>query len=154
MGNPIKAQDDLTDMPTTDRAGSERLFCIWFGQKDGRRIYRRFVNSFPKRGKGWAHTSENLRQNVMHWIGFRDARSDCCSAGNDKPPAGNWVNAEEHPVGILHIGFLRYLPVLVTAKHEVLYERVARSKMQKEMEFITPQPIDALAAKVGGKDGR
>jgi hypothetical protein len=145
---------ELTDIPITDRAGSERLFCCWFGHKDGKNIYRRFTSSFPERGNGWAHTTENLRQNVMHWIGFRDSRSPCCSSGNDNPPAGDWVDAQEHTVGILHIGFLRYLPVLVTVTPEVINGSVARSKIQKEMEFITPQPIDAVAAKVGGKDGR
>jgi hypothetical protein len=31
---------------------------------------------------------------------------------------------------------------------------VARSKFQREIDRTTPIPIDALAAKVGGRDGR
>jgi len=136
------------------RAGTESLFRQWFGPTLGRSMYRRFCLAFPKTGNGWAHSMENLRQNVMCWSGIRDCRSQEVSAGNEHPPKGNWVQYEEHPTAILHLGFLRYLPVLVTPKHETIPCSVARSKIQKEMEFISPKPIDALAAKVGGQDGR
>jgi len=136
------------------RAGSESLFCHWFGLVAGPQIYRKFCSAFPKQGNGWAHANENLRQNVMHWTGFRDRRSETCSAGMDGPPPGLWVNAQEHTTAILHIGFLREFPVLVLPKAEQVPVRVARSKFQREIDRTTPIPIDALAAKVGGRDGR
>lgn len=143
-----------SDQPITDRAGSEKLFCEWFGIEAGRRVYRRFSTAFPKRGKGWAHTHENLRPNVMHWSGIRDTRSWLVSAGNEQQPPGEWVDASEHTTAILHVGFLRYLPVIALPKEESIPCAVARSRMQAELGLTTPRPIDGLAAKVGGKDGR
>lgn len=133
------------------------MFCRWFGS-EGSRLYRQFASEFPKVGNGWAHSEENLRQNVMVWSGFRDSRSPLISAGNESKPKGVWVDACEHCTAVLHVGFLRYLPVLVRPVHEALPSSPARSRLAKESEWIDPKPIDRVAARVAlrkdDKNGR
>ena len=148
----------MDEIEVKPRAGSLKLFCHWFGS-DGGRIYRRFVREFDATGKGWAHSEENLRQNVMSWSGFRDKRSTFVSSGNDSPPPGNWVDVCEHLTAVLHVGFLRFLPVLVQPTDETVPSSLSRSRLVKESEWIDPEPIDRVAARVAvkrkeAKDGR